>query len=324
MSDLPAPFVPEGRILDLPGRGDTFVRVHEGPPGGPRVVLLHGWTVTADLNWFGTYRPLAERASFVAIDHRGHGRGLRTERPFALEAVADDTAAALAALGWGPVTAVGYSMGGPIALHLARRHPGVVDGLVMAATAGSFRTTRLSRLQWLGLPLIGVALRWDVERLGVLKLVTEVGATDEVVAAWRDRLIGEAKRATAVDLVGAGRSLRRYDAGGFAADLGLPAASVVTVHDRMVSPRDQWSLAEQLGALVLEVDGDHDAFIRQRPAFGATIVAAVEGVAARRAAVRPPRRGAGDGHGDLGPRRVGRGRRLVKRLRRRSATHAVG
>ena len=147
MSDLPAPFVPEGRILDLPGRGDTFVRVHEGPPGGPRVVLLHGWTVTADLNWFGTYRPLAERASFVAIDHRGHGRGLRTERPFALEAVADDTAAALAALGWGPVTAVGYSMGGPIALHLARRHPGVVDGLVMAATAGSFRTTRLSRLQ---------------------------------------------------------------------------------------------------------------------------------------------------------------------------------
>ena len=323
MSDLPAPFVPEGRILDLPGRGDTFVRVHEGPPGGPRVVLLHGWTATADLNWFGTYRPLAERASFVAIDHRGHGRGLRTERPFAIEAVADDTAAALDALA-GPVTAVGYSMGGPIALHLARRHPGLVDGLVMAATAGSFRTTRLSRLQWLGLPLIGVALRWDLERLGVIKLVTEVGATDEVVAAWRDRLIGEAKRTTAVDLIGAGRSLRRYDAGGFATDLALPTASVVTVHDRMISPRDQWALAEQLGALVLEVDGDHDAFIRQRPAFGAAIVAAVEGVAARagRGPDHPQRRRGGPRRPRRG--RVGRGRRLVNRLRRRSATHAVG
>lgn len=322
MSDLPAPFVPAGKVLDLPGRGETFVRVHEGPPGGPRVVLLHGWTATADLNWFGTYRSLAERASFVAIDHRGHGRGLRTERPFAIEAVADDTAAALRALGWGPVTAVGYSMGGPIALHLARRHPDLVDGLVMAATAGSFRTTRMSRLQWLSLPLIGVALRCDLERLGVVKLVTEVGATDEVVAAWRDRLIGESKRTTAVDLVGAGRSLRRYDAGGFVTDLALPAASVVTVHDRMVSPRDQWALAEQLGALVLEVDGDHDAFIRQRPAFATAVVAAIEGVAARRATIRTARRDGTD-HG-AGTARVGRGRRLVRRLRRRSATHAVG
>ena len=81
-------------------------------------------------------------------------------------------------------------MGGPIALHLARRHPGLVDGLVMAATASAFRTTWLSRLQWVGLPLIGLALRCDIERLGIVKLVTEVGATDEVVAAWRDRLIG--------------------------------------------------------------------------------------------------------------------------------------
>jgi pimeloyl-ACP methyl ester carboxylesterase len=324
MSDLPAPFVPDGRILDLPGRGETFVRVHEGPPGSPRVVLLHGWTATADLNWFGTYRPLAERMSFVAIDHRGHGRGLRTERPFALEAVADDTAAALAALGWAPVTAVGYSMGGPIALHLARRHPGLVDGLVMAATAGSFRTTRLSRLQWLGLPLIGLALRCDIERLGVVKLVTEVGASDEVVAGWRDRLIGEAKRTTAVDLVGAGRSLRTYDSGGFAATPALPTASVVTVHDRMVSPRDQWSLAEQLGALVLEVDGDHDAFVRQRPAFAAAIVAAVEGVAARRVAVGTGWGDLVDGHRGNSPARPGPGRRLVRRLRRRSATHAVG
>ena len=47
MSDLPAPFVPQGRVIDLPGRGDTFVRVHEGPAGSPRVVLLHGWTATA-------------------------------------------------------------------------------------------------------------------------------------------------------------------------------------------------------------------------------------------------------------------------------------
>ena len=49
----------------------------------------------------------------MALDHRGHGRGIRSRRPFRLEDCADDAAALIDELGLGPVTAVGYSMGGP-------------------------------------------------------------------------------------------------------------------------------------------------------------------------------------------------------------------
>ena len=69
--------LPPGRRVDLPGRGTTFVRELPGPPGAPVVVLLHGWTVSADLNWFACYEALGRRYRVLAIDHRGHGRGLR-------------------------------------------------------------------------------------------------------------------------------------------------------------------------------------------------------------------------------------------------------
>ena len=78
----------------------------------------------------------------LAIDHRGHGRGLRSPAPFRLVDCADDAAALLRTLGAGPVIAVGYSMGGPIASLLARSHPDRSSGLVLCATAPGAGRTR--------------------------------------------------------------------------------------------------------------------------------------------------------------------------------------
>ena len=50
---------------------------------------------------------------------------------------ADDMAALIDELGTGPVIAVGYSMGGPIAQLLWKRHPEKVAGLVLCATGPS-------------------------------------------------------------------------------------------------------------------------------------------------------------------------------------------
>ncbi|MBA2626088.1 MAG: alpha/beta hydrolase, partial [Acidimicrobiia bacterium] len=106
---LPPP-LPPGRVVDVPGRGEIFVREAPGPKGAPTVLLLHGWTASADLNWWRVYPSVPSIGSLLAIDHRGHGRGIRSDEPFSLEAAADDAAALLEHLGAGPAIVCGYSM----------------------------------------------------------------------------------------------------------------------------------------------------------------------------------------------------------------------
>jgi pimeloyl-ACP methyl ester carboxylesterase len=147
----PGPHLPHGAAMHLPGRGTTFVRTMAGPPNAPTVLLLHGWTASADLNWFTCYRPLSRHYRVVALDHRGHGRGIRSKKAFRLEDCADDALAVCDVLGIEQVIPVGYSMGGPIAQLMWRRHPDRIRGLALCATAPYFLTSREEKLGFIGL-----------------------------------------------------------------------------------------------------------------------------------------------------------------------------
>src|SRR5437763_277243 len=126
--------MPPARTLRVPGHSELFLRDTGGD--GPVVMLLHGWMASADLNWCGAYGDLANAGYRVlAIDHRGHGRGLRPLVPFRLTDCAADAAAALRALDAAPALVVGYSMGGAIAQLVGRDHPDVASGIVLRGTA---------------------------------------------------------------------------------------------------------------------------------------------------------------------------------------------
>ena len=112
---------------------------------------------SAGLNWFQAFEPLSEHYRVVALDHRGHARGLRTWSRFRLADCADDAAAVLDTLGVGPVVAVGYSMGGPIAQLLARSHAGAVSGIVLCATSTNWGGAWM-RVLWSGMTGLRLAL----------------------------------------------------------------------------------------------------------------------------------------------------------------------
>ncbi|MEN9746953.1 MAG: hypothetical protein RL729_1425, partial [Actinomycetota bacterium] len=141
--------MPDSRIVSVPQRGEFFVRYakHENT-NAPVVALLHGWTGNADINFFPVYAELVQHHSVLAVDHRGHGRGLRTNDRFALDDCADDVVAIMDQLGISSVTAVGYSMGGPIAMLMSKRHPTRVHSLVLCATALEWSATRNERARW--------------------------------------------------------------------------------------------------------------------------------------------------------------------------------
>lgn len=69
------------------------------------------------------FERLSRRFRVIAVDHRGHGRGIRSRRRFRLADCADDAVAVADQLGVERFVAVGHSMGGPIAQLVWKRHP---------------------------------------------------------------------------------------------------------------------------------------------------------------------------------------------------------
>ena len=275
------PWLPPGHTMVLPGRGEVFYRHHQhADPTAPTLLLLHGWTASADLQFFTAYEALAEHYSFVAIDHRGHGRGLRSPVKFDLEDVAEDAALLVKGLGIPQVITVGYSMGGPISLLLTRAHPELVRGLVVQATALEWRAKWWERLQWKTVHIMGPMLRSGVfprwMRWGIRRLLGPNHPMPQYVP-W---VASELHRNDTFNVVQAGQSLSRYDARLFAATLGKPAASLVTTRDRLVKPRKQRELATALNAHVIELADDHLASWTSPAEFAAASVQLVQHVVA--------------------------------------------
>ena len=252
-----SPPLPPGRVVELPGRGRTFARIAEGPPGAPTLLLLHGWTANADLNWFRCYGHLSRRFNVVAIDHRGHGRGIRSRRPFSLGDCADDAAALVRTLGYDRVIAVGYSMGGPIAQLVWKRHRDLVEGLVLCATSRNFGRSTPERLMFTGmLGLSGVAkLTPAAVRKRVAGRIFGSRWEQSPIGAW---LAQELRRNDPGTVLQAGYAIGRFSSADWIGEVDVPTAVLVTTYDQVVATRRQLRLAESIpGAEVIRIAGDH-------------------------------------------------------------------
>jgi 3-oxoadipate enol-lactonase len=272
--------MPPGQVVNLPGRGEVFVRDSGGTSPRPAVLLLHGWTASADINFFPVYACLAESYRVIALDLRGHGRGMRSTEPFSLEDCADDAAAVLDQLEAGRAIVVGYSMGGPVALLLARRHPERVAALVMQATALEWQRAGREQAVWRMLPLLDLGLRSGAGAIFVERVLRRAAGEDPGLEGYRPWLAAEFRRTTARDLVAAGRAVSRYDARPWAGRLNVPAAMLVTTRDRLVRPAKQRALAHVLRASVFEIDADHDVPLAKGGEYASLTRLAVDKVAA--------------------------------------------
>ena len=274
-----APELPRGVALELPGRGTTFVRQIDGPPGAATLFLLHGWTATADLNFFTCYRPLAEHYNVVAIDHRGHGRGIRARRRLRLEDCADDAVAACDVLGIERIVPVGYSMGGIIAQHLWHRHRDRVSGLVLCATSGYFVRSREERLSLLGIS--GLAALARLTPAQARRRLIDQLYLQRRAATWEPWAIEEAALHDWRAVLEAGRAIGSFSSRAWIGEVDVPSAVVITMRDRVVPVRRQMRLAESIpGARAFRVDGDHEVVIANPGRFVPALLEACASVTA--------------------------------------------
>jgi pimeloyl-ACP methyl ester carboxylesterase len=276
------PPIPLGRRIELPGRGTTFVREIEGPPGAPTVVLLHGLIASGGLNWFQAFEPLRHHFRVIAPDMRGHGRGIRTWSRFRLADCADDVAALLDALEVENAVAAGYSMGGPIAQLLWHRHPEKVAGLVFCATSSQFvpgvrerlaLVTAMSALA--GSTRVGqlatrVPLR-PIQR----QIPAAVRARPQSLTRWA---AAEMRRHDPRMVTEALAAIGNYDSRRWLKYVDVPTAVLVTGNDRAVPPHEQLRLLLAIPhAEVIHVDEGHTWCAK--PSFGPAVADACRRVA---------------------------------------------
>ncbi len=295
-----------GRRLLLPGRGTTFIREVSGPPGAPTLVLLHGLAANSRLNWRSSFDSLSRVFRVIAIDHRGHARGIRVRGHFRLADCADDVVALADTLGLEQIIPVGYSMGGPIAQLIWHRHPDRVQGLVLCATATRFahpdRPGAALLFSWFlnlaGRVVSRRALRHRARELvlsSLLKLAGRVAprrALQWLAREWlkdaiadprvRTRVVAELSRTDPISVAQAGGALARFSSDEWIGDVDVPTAVVVTERDGMVPLKRQLAMAGAIpGATVHRVAGGHRVCVRRPRRFVPVLLEACSSVASR-------------------------------------------
>jgi 3-oxoadipate enol-lactonase len=240
------------------------------------LLLLHGWLATGALNWGATLEPLSRHFRVIVVDHRGHGRGLRGDDPFSLEHCADDAVALADVLGVQRFVPVGYSMGGPIAQLVWRRHPRRVTGLVLCST---FADLRLAALQRFVLSTVDLSADSLASAARLIPGAVRQPMLDLVLgrlpgSGVRD-WVHELRRHDPRAIREAARAIAEFSSTAWLGDIAVPAAIIITERDLVVPPARQRLLAAAIpDAQVITLDADHGVCVTRPDDFADAVLQA--------------------------------------------------
>jgi pimeloyl-ACP methyl ester carboxylesterase len=244
--------------VHMSGAEPSFGRTVRGT--GPGLLLAHGAGGGIELNYGPILDRLAKRYTVVGSDYPGTGRTPRSIEPLTLDGLAEELVAAADAEGLESFAIAGYSMGGPVAIRAATRHPQRVAALVLTASfARPNPRFRLAARLWLDLLDAG-----NHERLARFLALVGFGAPtldamgqDELdtVLAGTAASIPSGTREH-VDLVG------RIDVRDELAGISVPTLVISTTHDTLVTPALHRKLAHGIpGAKLVEIATGHLPFV---------------------------------------------------------------
>lgn len=250
------------RTASTPLPTSTLGRVVHGS-GGPGLLLAHGGGGGIDANFGPVMAGLAAHRRVVGPDYPGSGRTPRRAEPLTLDGLADELVATAVEEGVETFAVAAYSMGGPLAVRAALRHPERVTALILTA---SFAVPN---------PRMRVALRmWgDLLRAGdhegVAGFTALVGAgvpfLDEL---GQDELDATLKQAAATVPPGTADQLALIDGVDVRDDLprlAVPTLVVSTTGDNLATPFHHRQLADGIpGARWAELASGHLPFV-ERP-----------------------------------------------------------
>lgn len=128
-----------------PVLGGEMLVVQAGPAGAPPLLLVHGLGQNGFTDWLPVMATLARRHQVLAVDLPGFGYSSTPRAKLSPKQLARVLDGLLARRNLGPLTVVGHSMGGAVALRLAADFPQRVASLVVVDAAGILHRTAFSK-----------------------------------------------------------------------------------------------------------------------------------------------------------------------------------
>jgi pimeloyl-[acyl-carrier protein] methyl ester esterase len=244
---------------------------------GPPLVLLHGWAMHS--GFFAPLLPqLTDRFRVHRVDLPGHGRSAPVA-PYALDAIVAALAAAVAqaAGSAAPLTLLGWSLGGTVALRWASTEPARVGRLILTGTTPCF----VARPDWphaLSAPTLrqfgdefAVSYRLTLQRFVAL----QVRGSDHaraVLAQLRGELFARGAPSPAA-LAAALELLAATDLRGELGAIEQPAVVIAGERDTLTPPAAGAWLAHALphASFHLIRGAAHAAFLSHPAAFAAAM-----------------------------------------------------
>lgn len=215
---------------------------------GPLLVLIHGIT-SSSRSWESVLPALAERFTILAPDLLGHGQSDKPAGDYSLGSHACIVRDLMLALGHGPGTIVGHSLGGGIAMQLSYQFPELTQRLVLVSSGGLGRE-------------VSIFLR--AVTLPGSELVLPLIASQPVIGAGTGvgRALGRVGLQTGSDLGEIARGIASLNDLGARRAFVHTARSVIDVGGQRVDARDRLYLAEAVPSML--VWGDEDPIIPAR------------------------------------------------------------
>ncbi|MGD0959198.1 MAG: pimeloyl-ACP methyl ester esterase BioH [Methylomonas sp.] len=218
---------------------------------GPALVLLHGWGMHGGV-WRGFVPMLALHAQVICLDLPGHG-GSGGVSPYTADAVADVLLNAVPAEKFG---ILGWSLGGTLALAIARRCPQRVQSLFMLSANPKF----VQSTDWPGME--AQVLDAFIDRMAANPQLTQqrflalqVHGSPEArrLLSELKQLLAESNAPDAEALKGGLQILKDADLRAELGGLAMPATVIMGDKDHLIPPACATALKDLQPALNVRV-----------------------------------------------------------------------
>lgn len=248
----------------VPAGGPTLA--YDDAGSGRAVLFVHGWPLDRTI-WLGQLGGLATHVRCIVPDLRGFGGSVEgAGDDVTIDQHADSLVELLDTLAIPRAVVCGLSMGGYIALALLARHPGRVDGLILADTRANADSPeqRATRER-----LIAFVQAQGVPALADQQLEKMVGSTTRATRPELcEMLRGMMAAAPARSVAGAQRAmLTRRDWTAALTSIAVPTLVVAGAEDAIMPVAEQRAMADAIpGARWVEIPGAGHVAPFERPA----------------------------------------------------------